>query len=327
MMKRAGYILLLLIAGAFCAPADLHVDLTYIGNPGNAPDEPYLEPGVLVGAVSYTYYISTYEVTAAQYTEFLNAKAASDPYGLYHTDMADERTPGGAIILRSGSSGSYSYTAVSGREDQPVRFVSFYDGLRMANWLHNGQGSGDTETGAYTISDGLYLERNTGARWALASKDEWHKAAYYDADSETYREYPNGKDTIEAPTDQTTPRELNFGASPYWAPDGPLDRHYFTSIGETTGYSTYGVFDMGGNAEEWTDSLVPPEGDYDRVVRGGTFDSSSTYLARTMSYSQNPEYSSFGRGLRLVCLVPEPATVELLLLGFVACLLRRKGRT
>jgi formylglycine-generating enzyme required for sulfatase activity len=187
----------------------------------------------------------------------------------------------------------------------------------LANWLHNGQNSGDTETGAYTISDGLYLERNAGARWALASKDEWHKAAYYDADSEAYREYPNGKDTIEAPTDQTTPRELNFGEVPYWY--GGVK---FTSIGETTGYSAYGVFDMGGNAEEWTDSLVPPEGDYDRVVRGGTFDSSSTYLARTMSYSQNPEYSSFGRGLRLVCLVPEPATVVLLLLGFVTCLLR-----
>jgi formylglycine-generating enzyme required for sulfatase activity len=291
------------------------MDLVWEGNPSVPEDDVY------IGAVSYTYYISTYEVTAAQYTEFLNAKAASDPYGLYSTEMADERHDGGAIILRSGTAGSYSYSTVSGREDQPVRFVSFYDGLRMANWLHNGQGSGDTEIGAYTIGTGgwdtVYLERNAGARWALPSEDEWHKAAHYDADSETYREYPNGKDTIEDPTDQTTPRELNFGGIPYWY--GGVK---FTSIGETTGYSAYGVFDMGGNAAEWTDSLVPPGQGGSRIMCGGTFDDASSYLARAGSVSRDPVIEATGYGLRLVCLVPEPATVVLLLLGFVTCLLR-----
>jgi formylglycine-generating enzyme required for sulfatase activity len=196
----------------------------------------------------------------------------------------------------------------------------------MANWLHNGQGSGDTEIGAYTIGTGgwdtVYLERNAGARWALPSEDEWHKAAHYDPDTETYREYPNGKDTIDEPTDQTTPRELNFGASPYWAPDGPLDRHYFTAMGETTGYSAYGVFDMGGNVREWTDSLVPPGQGGDRITRGGTYDSALSYLARAGGTSRDPYSEGSGYGMRLVCLVPEPATVALLLLGFVACLLR-----
>ena len=39
------------------------------------------------GAVGYAYSIGTYEVTNAQYAEFLNAKAASDPLGLYNTSM------------------------------------------------------------------------------------------------------------------------------------------------------------------------------------------------------------------------------------------------
>jgi RHS repeat-associated protein len=35
---------------------------------------------------------------------------------------------------------------IDGRADVPVNFVSFYDALRIANWLNNGQVNGDTET-------------------------------------------------------------------------------------------------------------------------------------------------------------------------------------
>jgi hypothetical protein len=34
----------------------------------------------------------------------------------------------------------------------PVTWIDYSDAVRFANWLHNGQGSGSTETGAYTIS-------------------------------------------------------------------------------------------------------------------------------------------------------------------------------
>ena len=33
--------------------------------------------------------------------------------------------------------------------NRPVNYVSFGDAARFANWLHNGQGNGDTESGAY----------------------------------------------------------------------------------------------------------------------------------------------------------------------------------
>ena len=173
------------------ALAELVFNMTTIGNPGNVPDHPYPDPDVVVGAVDYVYQISKYEVTVAQYVEFLNAKAASDPYGLYDSRMAGAPgIIGGAIINRSGGDGTYAYTSVAGRENQPVRMVNLYDGLRLANWLHNGQGDGDTEDGSYTISIGNWLTRNEGASRALASKDEWHKAAYYDPETGTYNEYP-----------------------------------------------------------------------------------------------------------------------------------------
>src|SRR5262245_53107553 len=163
------------------------MDWTPIGNPGNAADRTGF------GSVGYAYNIGTYEVTNAQYVEFLNAKAKSDPLELFNPSM--ESNLGG--IGRSGSDGSYTYTAFLARRNNPVNFVSFYDALRFANWMNNGQGNGDTETGAYTLlggtatpSNGGTVTRNAGAAIGLTSEDEWYKAAYYDASTASYFRYP-----------------------------------------------------------------------------------------------------------------------------------------
>lgn len=174
--------------------------------------------------------------------------------------------PLGSSILRSGEDGSYTYTAVVGKENEPVRSVNFYDACRFCNWLANGQGSGNTETGSYTLADGYTLARTVTATWVIPSEDEWYKAAYYDPETDTYSTYPNGSDDVPAePSDSTTTREMNFGDDPYWNPDGG-SREYYTEIGETTGCSAYGVYDMGGNVEEWTDTFSAPN--Y-RIARGG----------------------------------------------------------
>ena len=132
------------------------IDTVPIGNPGNAGElsgagacAGGYGPDAIVAAVAYNYRIGTTEVTNSQYAEFLNAKAASDPFGLYNTFMSDGLNYGG--ITQSGPSGSYTYATIAGRGDMPVNWVSWYDSIRFANWLHNGQGSGDTETGAYTL--------------------------------------------------------------------------------------------------------------------------------------------------------------------------------
>ncbi|MDH5308141.1 MAG: formylglycine-generating enzyme family protein, partial [Myxococcales bacterium] len=113
--------------------AAVTIDWVEIGNPGNPPDTASNCYAADCGSVAYTYYISKYEVTNAQYTEFLNAKAAADPLGLYSIHMGSSSDWGG--ITRSGVSGSYTYTAKSGYESRPVAFVSFYDALRFTNWL------------------------------------------------------------------------------------------------------------------------------------------------------------------------------------------------
>ena len=124
-----------------------------------------------------------YEITIAQYVEFLNAVADTDPNELYHPNMGF-----GFSITRSGSPGSYQYSADAGRATLPVSLVSFYSALRFANWLHNNkpntgaQTNETTEDGAYTFSAiDVVGPRNPGARAAIPTEDEWYKAAYYDS--------------------------------------------------------------------------------------------------------------------------------------------------
>ena len=85
-----------------------------------------------------------------------------------------------------------------------MNYVTWYDAIRFANWLHNGQGSGDTETGAYTLlgnatptpSNGPSITRNPGATWFLPSENEWYKAAYHNPAANSYSLYPTSSHTV-----------------------------------------------------------------------------------------------------------------------------------
>ena len=107
----------------------INIDTVPVGNPGNAADT------TGYGAVGYDYDIGTYEVTGAQYAQFLNAVAATDPYGLYNTHMG--AGDWACKIQRSGTSGSYTYSVADDWANRPVNLVSWYDAARFCNWLTN----------------------------------------------------------------------------------------------------------------------------------------------------------------------------------------------
>jgi len=186
-----------LMAGVLVlGPAASAVDIAtvIVGDPGNAGEwsggggsARYDGPGRVCGAVDYEYGIGKYEVTNGQYIEFLNAVASADPHGLFRQGGMDSSSGGG--ISRQGYSGSFVYTLRDGdvnNLNRPVNFVDWYDTLRFANWLHNGQptgsqGPGTTEDGAYDMSLGAGVVRKPRATWVLPTEDEWYKAAYYKA--------------------------------------------------------------------------------------------------------------------------------------------------
>jgi formylglycine-generating enzyme len=151
-MKAILLLAALISAGAVGASYAVTVDLVTVGNPGNAPDTRY--NGTSVGSVGYIYRIGKYEVTAGQYTAFLNAVAKSDPHLLCNPYMGQPlAVSSGCNIQRIGSPGSYVYTVAPDWANRPVNYVSFWDAVRFANWLHNGQpngpeGPGTTEDGA-----------------------------------------------------------------------------------------------------------------------------------------------------------------------------------
>jgi hypothetical protein len=102
---------------ALPAQAVVKIDWVTVGDPGNVCE---VQSDGCYGAVAYTYRIGKYEVTNAQYAEFLNAEAATDTNMLYNIFMGS----GVGGITRSGTAGSFSYSAIAGREDMPVIRVS-----------------------------------------------------------------------------------------------------------------------------------------------------------------------------------------------------------
>lgn len=312
----------LVAASLLLAPAAsaVTIDWVTVGDPGNAgdPQESCIGcgPGTTFGAVATAYRISKHEVTNAQYAEFLNAKAASDPLALYSTSMGS--SSGG--ITRSGSAGSFSYGVKAGDAAKPVNYVSFYDSLRFANWLHNGQGSGDTETGAYTLlggtptpSNGL-VTRNAGANIFLTSEDEWYKAAYYDAVSTTYFDTPAGTDTqMVCAAPGATANTANCGN----VVGDPTD------VGSYTGSaSPNGTFDQGGNVWEWNEAIIGgsdsrgPISGSNRGLRGGAYFNNPEILAPSHWISNNPAAESIDVGFR-VASIPEPGTGLLVMTGML----------
>ncbi len=306
-MKRLTYLCLVGLFFASAASA-VTIDLVPVGNPGNGADTEVMFPDETTGygSVGYEYQIGKYEVTAGQYTEFLNAVADADPNGLYNTNMGSIPSQG-ANIQQTGSSGSYSYSVASDWADRPVNYVSFWDAARFANWLHNGQptgpqGPGTTEDGAYlNIDNQATFARQPGAKFFIPTEDEWYKAAYHDQSAgmaATYFDYPTGTNA-DPGNDETEATNPGNNANYYYyiSSDYTIGSPYYrTEVGDfELSDSPYDTFDQGGNVWEWNETVLYT--DY-RVLRGGSFFSDlSGYLhasTRTFYFDPSDEYDVVG---------------------------------
>ncbi|MEM7682478.1 MAG: SUMF1/EgtB/PvdO family nonheme iron enzyme [Planctomycetota bacterium] len=301
------------------AHATVSFDWANVGNPGNAPDN---RGSGFRGGVAYEYRIATTEVTNAQYAEFLNAVAASDPYSLFRFDVTlNPRNYSG--ITRTGQSGSYAYTPILGRETEPVNWVSWYDAARFANWMTNGQGSGGTETGVYNFSgpttlDSITRDPANPNQVFLPTEDEWYKAAYHDASAGTaaaYFTYATGTNDIpysDNPDSLNTPDNTNVAN--FFKDDGVAnsyddgfaifdlsdrDRDPFTPVGAyTQAASPYGTFDQAGNVREWNETIVDvTNGAYG--VLGGDYNKLETSLRSSNRFGQPPEVENSSIGFRV----------------------------
>jgi formylglycine-generating enzyme len=209
--------------------------------------------------------------------------------------------------------------------------VSFWDSCRFANWLGNGQGEGDTETGAYTLTtNGIAnntITRNAGATWAVASENEWYKAAYYKGGSANagYWLYPTSSDT--APGRDMTDAS---GNNANYYNNGNLigSPYYRTEVGEfQNSDSPFGTFDQGGNVWEYNETIIG--GGASRSLRGGSFGGSDyggvTLQSAYRNYYTIPASEDAGLGFR-VSQVPEPSSFIALAALVTPLLVRGRSR-
>jgi formylglycine-generating enzyme required for sulfatase activity len=286
---------LAILAAILCLPIldvrAVTINWSPVGNPGNANDT---ATGSIYGAVAYLYDIGTYDVTDNQYVAFLNAKdpTGANSLGLYSTNMSDPTY--GGINYNAGNANGSKYSTVPGLGNHPVNAVSWFGAIRFANWLNNGQGTGDTETGAYTLLGGTpipsnanSITRNPGATIFLPSETEWYKAAYYNPATASYFLYPTSSNSEPGPnTPNSFPGEANYNFAV-----GNL-----TDVGAYTGTtSPYGAFDMGGNVFQWLESFMNSDG----LARGGSFFTDSSFLRSTGPRVFNGEGGDFDLGFRL----------------------------
>ncbi|MCC6127546.1 MAG: SUMF1/EgtB/PvdO family nonheme iron enzyme [Pirellulales bacterium] len=300
-------------------PGLTNLEMVPVGNINNSPDP---ATGNLYGSVDHAYSIGKYEVTAGQYTEFLNAVAGtSDPYGLYNSEMAHIHSNaafGSKIIYDSNTK---KYTA--SLPNQPVNWVSWGDVARFCNWLQ----TGSTETGAYTLNghtDFAYLTavtRNPGSLYFIPNENEWYKAAYYDPNKGGtgvggYWLYPTKSNPI--------PSNILLSPDPgnnanvidtYGTGNGgyTLNPMNTTEVGSfANSLSAYGTFDQGGNVWERIDSV---SGVSSNVVRGGSFTFPAYALAASFRGTfGSPQDDALDMGFRIAS-IPEPSPLILLGIG------------
>lgn len=235
------------------------IDWLTIGNPRNAPDK-----SGFYGEVGYVYQIAKHEVTNAQYVECLNFNAVLDDlYSLYNFEMATD-PHGGIVQIGSGTPADpFVYETRPNFADKPLNYVSWYDCMRFTNWLHNGGGFGDTETGAYTTFGQLQpigARRNPGALIFLPTVNEWHKAAYHDpSQTRRYRWYSSGNTRPTRATANSVgdinnpgPNVANYDQVANWNGSAIGNVTTVGSAGPES-ESYYGTADQTGNLWEWNE--------------------------------------------------------------------------
>jgi len=317
-------VLILALAGAAPAVAGTDpqtgIEMVVVGAPGNAPD-----PSSGLGAVAMPFRVGAFEVTNAEYVEFLNAVAADDPNGLYDTLMTTSDRGG---IERTGAPGAWVYSVKPDFEDKPANGFCWFDAARFCNWLHNGKPTGaqspaTTEDGVYDLSlPGDEITRAPGATWFLPTHDEWYKAAYFDpfdpgADAggtPDYWFYPTRSDVLPAKAladaggDVTNPGPNVANADK--GADWNGENGNVTTVGGCQAPSPWGAFDLGGNVNEMTETPGtpipgPPELPT-RRIRGGDFANTDVLLGSPafLAGSLNMLANGANIGVRVASIAP-----------------------
>jgi formylglycine-generating enzyme len=302
-MNRSIFVSVLMAAavlvGGMAQAAPIYPEMVTIGNPGNAADTRFG-----CGAVPYTYQISKYAVSIAEWAAFYN-DPNSNKVGSFNA--------------------TYNYwnqgTRTVGRQ-APAVYISFNQAAQYCNWLT----TGDATQGAYMIEAGPGYVLEIMSReeilatgnlyYVIPTEDEWCKAAYIKPDGSGYTHYAHGADTVPPQsTDGST--GWNYYVGGYALPSP----NRVWTVGSGTEEQN-GTYNMMGNVWEWNEELIFG---HNRGLRGGSFGSSEIHLCASYRDDNDHMYESINIGFR-VASIPEPGSITLLVCCAVAGLMWRRRR-
>jgi len=293
------------------------IDFVSIGNPSNSTDT------TGYGSVGYSYNIGKYEISVPQ----INGARANGLQGVRADSQNWNTTP-----------------------DGPAYGLDWLQAAAFVNWLGTSSGYqaaykmnyiGGTGGSAYgrTYSIGTWQPgdagydpnnpfRNSLAVYAIASENEWYKAAYYDPNKNSgaggYWKYATGSDSVPTPvTSGTSPDTAVYG----YTFDGQLNKA--ASVSQAGGASPYGTVGQGGNVGEMLETAFTganTDVEAARVTRGGAMTSSVSEQASDFRWNigvDNPDGYAV-TGFRIISLIPEPSALSLLFFGGMTLLAFRK---
>lgn len=255
----------------------INMDFVTVGNTDNVADS------TTYGAVNYSYDIGKYEVTEDQW----DAVVAADT-----NDFLDDA---GYWIGK-----------------QPVADISWHEAAMFCNWLT----SGNVTDGAYVIHNGeaIGVDRDSalnahGRVYVLPTEDEWYKAAYYDAGTSSYNQYPTGPNLM--PDGIDFDGDTEFDAVFH---DG-FNQHHPNDVDNAGVLGPYGTMAQCGNVWEWIETQIGYSSS--RGKRGGSYVSIPYYFSNSYRTSSYPASEGDNTGFR-VAVIPEPDSIILLICGLVA---------
>ncbi|MBL4699559.1 MAG: SUMF1/EgtB/PvdO family nonheme iron enzyme [Phycisphaerales bacterium] len=258
--------------------ADFGFDFVTIGDPGNrdtTPEESTFSEfnfqGPIMGGVDYEFRMARLELTVEQHFEFVVAylpfyeKRTGHVFGFSFFVGDGIRTAFGVASIREGIS-------LNRPSDMSWEYLA-----RYVNWLHHGKvveawafDSGVYDTSTFTQNDdGTWNHQaahNPEARYWIPTLDEWVKAAHWDPDKDNgmggYWIFQNSSDIEPIPgLLPSEGGERNAGDEGF-----PLDVGSFPDV-----ISPWGMLDMAGGIDEFTETPVEGRGLFTRRMKGTVY--------------------------------------------------------
>ncbi|MBN8680169.1 MAG: SUMF1/EgtB/PvdO family nonheme iron enzyme [Chitinophagales bacterium] len=231
------------------------------------------------------FYLGKYEVTNAEFIQFLNEKGNQTEGGVEWINLDGKWDDERCRIMKSGS----TFSVISGYENYPVIYVSWFGAVAYCNWLKQKKG------GEYRLP--------TEAEWEYAAGNgNSHTKYSWGNDDPSGKKGGNVSDlTAKAKYSSWSAFESYRDGYVYTAPVGQFDPNSF------------GLYDMTGNVWEWcadwydseyyknspAQNPQGPTSGSSRVLRGGSWSPTPEYCRVAYRCRNYPYHRNYSVGFRV----------------------------